>query len=985
MRPRILKFVGIGPYPHEVNIDFDKLSTLGLYLIVGPTGAGKSTIFDALTYALYGKVAGDRPEKGLVSDFSNRGTPIVELSFSHQGRNFEVHRELKIDDRQIPPGRQWLREVSDAGSEIRTVTGIQNIAAEIEELIGLDASQFMKVVLLPQSKFQEFLMANTADKIPLLRSVFGTDLYTQIAQRMKYDAQELETEAAKAAQALDAEVHAALAVVSDLASAGIADSLPDPETDLGGTISSLSVLGSAASAEAAIAQTLFSEATKDLATARIDGRRFEASTELAETTALHTKLGDDVAGARQKIDANTRAARVITQLSLAEAAVKASSAADLITADSRKNITRESSTLKAGDVMSKFITAIPTGSANGLNIELEHATNIFRAALSKFNDIDAQNKDLQNEAKRKKNAEQIKSSKTKKLSIDRKLKENLSNQLRAARKADRDLPRFEAEEEKLDDLIASADVATIQASNASAITALRRATERSKTAQITFENALETHNHHLAGTLATKLVRGKLCPVCGSTDHPKKAKRTSAVNLDAINRLRDVAHKAMTSAEGVLLETQKQLKLAQEAKKSLPTSAGQKKIRAKRISAESLAESVESLETDLEECAENIESATVAITEATTIIKSAAAAEKRLIERIGTLLNEATKLGTKSSVQKMITDLAIISRLVKDLEKQISNSTKAHTAAQTQQSSLVLVLKTEGFTSVEVAKKQSIQKEIVVKLNELITNSDIRERRITQLDAIIGSDPLPKILPDLQGLGEKLDAATLESESKSTRSNSIDQALRQLNTSSGRIKSIGPDAKDKSDRAKTISRYARIFDRGGTGPQNDALGLETWVLRTLFEEVCEFATQQMFTLSRGRYQLTLDRDGARRRRGGGLDLYVVDGHNGKTRPVQSLSGGEQFLTSLALALALAEVVQRHSGGLELSSLFIDEGFGSLDGETLDAAIDALRSLYDSGRTVGVITHVDAMQQELQVGLQVYSSQSGSTLKMFDSD
>jgi len=985
MRPRILKFVGIGPYPNEVNIDFDKLSTLGLYLIVGPTGAGKSTIFDALTYALYGKVAGDRPEKGLVSDFSNRGKPIIELSFSHQGRNFEIHRELKIDDRQIPPGRQWLREASDAGVEIRTVTGIQNIATEIEELIGLDASQFMKVVLLPQSKFQEFLMANTTDKIPLLRSVFGTDLYTKIVMRMKYDAQELEAAATKAGIILNNEIYTTTAVVRDLASTGFADSLPDPSIDLEKTITSLSILGGAASIEAVISQTLLSNATKDMANARTDATRFEASTELTEIASLHTKLSDAVTDARQKIDANTRATRVITQLSLTEAAVKASDEAGSITVDSRQNITRTISALKAGNVASKFIAAVPTGSANGLNTELEHAINAYRDALSKFNEIDAQNNDLRNEVERKRTAAKIKTTKSKALSSDRILKLRLSTQLTAARKADRDLPRFEAEEDKLDDLIASADVSTTQAANTRAITALRNANAKSKTAQASFENALETHNQHLAGTLATKLVRGQLCPVCGSIEHPKKAKRIAKVDLDEVNRRRDDAHRVMTKAEALLLETQTHLSLAQKARKSLPTIAAQNQIRKKKISAEKLAGSVESLETDLEECEENIESATVAITEATTIIKSATAAEKKLTERIVALTNEATKLGTKSSVQKMIRDFGMVSRLVEDLENKISHSAKAHATAQTQQASLVLVLNTEDFASVAVAMKQSIQKEIASKLNELITTSEIREKRITQLDAIIGSDPLPKILPDLDGLEAILDAATLESESKSTCNNVIEHALKQLNTSNEKIKKIGPDAKEKSDQAKTISFYARIFDRGGTGAQHEALGLETWVLRTLFEEVCEFATQQMFTLSRGRYQLTLDPDGAKRRRGGGLDLYVVDGHNGKTRPVQSLSGGEQFLTSLALALALAEVVQRHSGGLELSSLFIDEGFGSLDGETLDAAIDALRSLYDSGRTVGVITHVDAMQQELQVGLQVYSSQSGSTLKMFDSD
>ena len=160
------------------------------------------------------------------------------------------------------------------------------------------------------------------------------------------------------------------------------------------------------------------------------------------------------------------------------------------------------------------------------------------------------------------------------------------------------------------------------------------------------------------------------------------------------------------------------------------------------------------------------------------------------------------------------------------------------------------------------------------------------------------------------------------------------------------------------------------------------LGLERWVQRAVFEEVCDVASERIRELSHGRYVLTLESNGQRSRtRAAGLDLFVTDSHTGRTRPVQSLSGGEQFLTSLALALALAEVVQNRSGGIELSTLFIDVGFGSLDGDTLDTAVEVLRSLQDSGRTVGLISHVEAMRQELTVGIQVIPSAAGSSLKV----
>jgi exonuclease SbcC len=196
------------------------------------------------------------------------------------------------------------------------------------------------------------------------------------------------------------------------------------------------------------------------------------------------------------------------------------------------------------------------------------------------------------------------------------------------------------------------------------------------------------------------------------------------------------------------------------------------------------------------------------------------------------------------------------------------------------------------------------------------------------------------------------------------------------------INRLGPESADLVARATSALNLAHVVEKGAGSGENQQLGLEEWVQRTLFEEVCLVATTQLQKLSNNRYILTLEAEGAKiKRYAGGLELYVIDSHSGKTRSVHTLSGGEQFLTSLALALALAEVVERHSGGMELSTLFIDEGFGSLDNHTLDSAMDVLMKLHDSGRTVGVITHVEAMQQQLPVGIRINKTNNGSTLEM----
>ena len=196
------------------------------------------------------------------------------------------------------------------------------------------------------------------------------------------------------------------------------------------------------------------------------------------------------------------------------------------------------------------------------------------------------------------------------------------------------------------------------------------------------------------------------------------------------------------------------------------------------------------------------------------------------------------------------------------------------------------------------------------------------------------------------------------------------------------ISTIETAIEGKASNYRKAESIAAVFDKGANGPDGQ-LSLEMWVQRTRFEEVCLVANTQLRELSANRYSLTLEQQegGVAKSRGSGLDIYVLDSYTGYTRPVQSMSGGEQFIASLALALALAEVVQRHAGGIELPCLFIDEGFGSLDLESLDLAIDVLGKIHAAGRTVGIITHVETMQQQLPIGIRVNKTDQGSTLEV----
>ena len=187
MRPHLLRFQGIGPYPDLVEIDFDQLTPLGLYLIVGPTGAGKSTIFDALSFALYGDVPSDR---SIVSDHEHRKSPMIELEFSHRDTRYLVHREPGLPATATrkatnpKPNAQRFTKFSDTGAEELTVTGTKDVTKHVEELLGLTIDQFNRVILIPQNEFQEFLLASDKDKSDILDALFGTEIYKIFAEKL---------------------------------------------------------------------------------------------------------------------------------------------------------------------------------------------------------------------------------------------------------------------------------------------------------------------------------------------------------------------------------------------------------------------------------------------------------------------------------------------------------------------------------------------------------------------------------------------------------------------------------------------------------------------------------------------------------------------------------------------------------------------------------------------------------------------------------
>lgn len=986
MRPHLLTFGGIGPYPGKVEINFDDLSAMGLYLIVGPTGSGKTTIFDAMTFALYGKTSSNR-EGMFVSDHDGRVDPFVEFTFSHQGRRFIAHREpARARDKNPIPGRQWFREVDGAGKELKTETGSKSVDDAVKSLLGLDAAQFMQVILLPQGKFQEFLMAKSKDRQPLLQKIFGTTLYLKIALHLKDAAIQLRKDAEQINIRLDQERGTARTILESLADEEFAIEFPDPDDGLLPVIELLKTEFARLDAVAKASAAVLEKCIKSESTATEEARRFDAAAEKKELDAAQKAASPSVFKAKVQLEAHERAVRISD---LSESATELSESAEIsrgLAETTRSMLSKSLGKLTiSAEAARGLISAVPTASPGTLTTEV----GLLHAKVTKvIQDTDEMDGLLSSVKSWEKTSTSLAKSITEQEGLLKKSQKNIEISKKALKEstaATKKLPALENKLEKIDDLHEAADVGAAQKALIQATEALTGANEAVAAAERKLEDARTSRTMHLAGELASALKTDTECPVCGSTNHPKKAKKTSEVDIDKLEKLRDGTHKKKLTAEQQVTEYQKEVELAQKAKSQLPTATEEKSLRKQYSDLSELAENEDLLSEEIEEHSETIESCQAQIKEEQIELKGAKTNIETATKRITVLEPLASSLGPIKPViaaEVILTEAKTLIQKLEGLENDSRSKTAKSTEAQTQ---LDKTIKTEKFSSLKEALSSCLDEDQTSELEASIEEFEIRASDIVRLTGTIGESALPKTRPDL----EMLAAATLEARNAgdlaTSSSNKTGIAINQLEMTQVNIADLGPESEAKRERAQTASAIAATIEHGsGVGTERQ-LGLEEWVQRTLFEEVCLVATSQLQLLSNNRYVLTLDADTAKAvKRAGGLEIYVLDSHNGKTRSVQTLSGGEQFLTSLALALALAEVVERHAGGMELSALFIDEGFGSLDGDALDSAMDVLLRLHDSGRTVGVITHVETMQQQLPVGIRINKTSTGSTLDVLAS-
>jgi len=966
MKPKLLRMAGIGAFPNEVTIDFEHLDATGLYLVVGPTGAGKTTIFEAMSYALFAQVPSRRDVK---STFPHKRS-FIEFTFTHNGADHRVFRDITgaAGDyyERLPKGRRVAQRKA--------------VTAHVEDLLKLTADQFMKIILLPQGQFQEFLVAKTGDKEEILQRIFGTEVYDAVAERVATLANELANEFNMLELKIKTESYTTASEVLNVRNLYPDLGLPDETSDFARAKKAVKAKIPGLELASKAAADRMHELSGDLARAKdlkqiyLDSQRLK---ELRDDARAEASL---VKEATESIESHKRAERALRQRDDYDRAASALEETESLRKEVLRDVRRESTRLRINIPQVRAFRGALESSRN-LPEDYGVLSRAVTAALKALDD-DATLKDELDDARTRSN-ELI--GDIKKLTAAIALLENKKAQLGVKRSSTNSQVSKHAELQRkvdaLDRQLESADVENATRRLTIATNLLNRANiALAKTEKVLLKSQA-AHEYHLAGQLAKHLKDDERCPVCGSTDHPKPAPVTRRIDLQASIDRHAEARATVADAQREVREAEKALASAETARAKLPTTAAQRKLREQYKQAQIAAKARDGIESNYEKLTDKLSTAKEHIATCSAELRSTKTAINRVsaaIERakadLPSHLSDVQRRETKQALDK----LSGLVRRKHTLDQKCDNET---TQVSTLDRAVKKALQKEGFRSLEQAVDAQLKDKELREKNHLVAQAKERDDKIIGLAARVDGKKIPKELPDIRALERDL------STQRDTQTAAVTklEKVKSLRDRIGKLERVLAELRPKAEFAEECLTEARQLEKAmntgqGVGAHR-VYRLQEWVQRRLFEQVCRVASKQLHELTAGRYSITLtpDADSAVKH-AQGLDLYVLDSFNGKKRGVGSLSGGETFLASLALALALAEVVQSHAGGIKIPSLFIDEGFGSLDRETLENAMDALLKLQNSGRTVGVITHVETMQDQLPIGIRVIKSDQGSKLE-----
>ena len=877
MRPIKLKMTAFGAYLKPVELDFEKgLGESKFFLIHGATGSGKTTILDAICYALYGESSGGgRKSTMMRSESANPNEKTeVEFTFALRGKNYRIVRNPKYMKAKMRG--EGLTEEKAAAQiyENGRIIDTKDVSAYVEELLGFGKEQFRQVVVLPQGEFKKFLTSKSEDKQKVLNTLFNADFFKRIED-------ELKIKAANAKKIADNLTERKKNLLDDTGATEEKE-LPALIEKIGEELDTAQINLKNLEEQAVKAQKKYSEG--EILSKMF--RDFEAKSKiLADSEEIFKQIAGKLAIAKKEYDKriSEETLRENLKIKAAELAKKN---------DALKNLQEKQAKVATAEETAKK-TAEKVAELVRLKATCEELLLKLKAEVEKLSDSPA------------------------KLEI---AKQNLKNA--------QDREKLLAEIKNLREEIAIAEKNLVSAQ------------KTCEEAEKNLSDLREMQKSGSAARLAKTLEEGKPCPVCGAIHHPKPAISSEKIPTDAQIKAAESKNKTLADkkslAEKILANSQGKLKTKEKT-----LSEGEKTLTIAQAQADfdKISADVKKLNT----YNARIKNGEVKTRETEEKLAKAQEMDKKIageVENLRGVVNE--KIRTID--EKYFRNPKLLASEISSTNKQLEELNAAFQTAQD-------------------------------KFNRLNRNLAAQKATVTAAEknkAEISAQVEGKTPPDIFSL-EKIRNETKAAEKSAVEAKTkLSERLKRIKTLTEKIFAINNELKTAEKDFlmwKTLSDAANGYI--------SKISFQRYYLSTMFKEVIEEANIRLEKMSSGRYRFQNKEDTSGRERKAGLDLEIVDDYTGTARSVETLSGGESFLASLSLALGLAAVVQNNSGGIKLDTIFIDEGFGTLDSETLDFALKTLIELQSGGRLVGIISHVEELKKQIPVRLEVKKSETGA--------
>ena len=937
MRPLKLSMTAFGPYAGEVTIDFSDFGNHGLYLIYGDTGSGKTMLFDAIAYALFGESSGSRDVRTLRSDFADDETATeVKLIFEHAGKTYTVYRRpQQLLARRRSGGDEASALVSRAAAaeltcgDVTLGNNTRQVNERVVDLLGLNYGQFRQVTMIAQGAFRELLCTDPAEREVVLRKIFGTEELDDFANELMRVAREARDELDRSRAEFDAcvkRLDRGIVAVHDRVQRTL--DLPNPALAAADCIKAAQAIVDRQQREIEDAEKMRDDAREATVEARIKLRAAQDAMAALEATEE---------AKRKLTTANAHVS--IYKKALDEA--------------TERNDREHRSLLTREEELAKSLPRYD---------ELEELRGVARQAQAHSAQLGARRKKLEGERA-------ALESSVAHARVELSVAQDVAGQLEHARaeraEGERQAKRSEEVSNELKSLARERD----------------ELAKRAKESQLAQQEA-ELARHHAdelflslvaddAAFVASSLSAGKPCPVCGSLEHPKPAVPSNvAPDRSSLTEAREAQRKAeehlrerqdayLTLQSTVEERARASMKDVEELVGSSPVESG---AASERWAMGKLAELRQTLSDGLVE-----------------VIEQENALSKKLAE-----LNELRNTLSENE-QKLAAIRKELVALAGSCEVALADAASAQARVDEVASSLRFGSRDEADKERRSLARQRVEMETELTAaraayqkacsDQASASSVLEERRarLKELNVHEG-DEAP-------GMSKQKKALMLAQRAEQTAEKELRSAQARVNLNTHTIEEMEKISDVLPLRERAVAAAERVSHIArGQASGISRISFERYVLGFYFDQIVICANRRLSVMSAGHYQLVRNSEGEGRGKGG-LSLDVIDYSTGKRRPVSSLSGGESFEASLSLALGLSDYAQQRAGGMHLDTVFIDEGFGSLDPESLEQVMHVLSELASGDCLVAIISHVEELEKRIDNRIEVKSSPHGSSAEV----